>query len=68
MGDDRLNDLEARYAWLERHVLEQDRAMADLAEELRRVRRELEALRAAARSAAQAGKAEDEPEPPPPHY
>jgi uncharacterized coiled-coil protein SlyX len=45
MSDDRLNNLEARFAWLERHVGEQDRAMAGMGDEMRRIRRELETLR-----------------------
>jgi SlyX protein len=37
----RLDRLEERLAWLERHVAEQDRAMLDLAEENLRLRQEL---------------------------
>jgi uncharacterized coiled-coil protein SlyX len=67
MSDDRLNNLEARYAWLERHVAEQDKAMAGLGDELRRTRRELESLRKRLLSAGEAddaGKIEERP----PHY
>jgi uncharacterized coiled-coil protein SlyX len=68
MSERRLTDLEARYAWLERHVQEQDRAMAGLTDELRRLRRELETLRALARTAAGPADPPPGPEPPPPHY
>jgi SlyX protein len=44
----RLDRLEERLAWLERHVTEQDRAMLELHEANTRLRRELAALRAAA--------------------
>ena len=66
MGDERLINLEARYEWLERHVGEQDRAMAELGEEIRRLRREIAALR---EELAEESQAEDgEPEERPPHY
>jgi SlyX protein len=70
MGDDRLIHLEARYAWLERHVLQQDKAMAELGEELRKLRREIAALRQRDRlRGADGATAQPEPpEPPPPHY
>ena len=67
MSDERLTDLEARFVWLERHVAEQDKAMAEMGEEIRRLRRELAALHGRLRSAAGEGEAEAE-EPPPPHY
>jgi SlyX protein len=66
MGDERLINLEARYEWLERHVGEQDRAMAELGEEIRRLRREIAALR---EELGEESQAEDgEPEERPPHY
>lgn len=43
---DRLMRLEERYAHLQRHVVEQDKAMLELAEELARVKAELAAFRA----------------------
>jgi SlyX protein len=61
MSDDRLSALEARFAWLERHVTEQDRAMLEFAEELRRVKEQMERLRA--RAAPQ-----EEADERPPHY
>jgi SlyX protein len=37
--------LEERLAWLERHVVEQDKAMLEMSDDLTRLRRELLALR-----------------------
>jgi SlyX protein len=68
MSDERLTNLEARFAWLERHVVEQDRAMAEMGEELRRLRRELVALRERLRGMDGAAGAAPADEPPPPHY
>ncbi len=68
MNEDRLERLEGRFTWLERHVAEQDWAMAEMAEELRRLRREVEALRARLRAAAATEEGGEAPEPPPPHY
>ena len=68
MSDDRLTHLEARYAWLERHVREQDKAMLEMAEELRKLRRELEQWRARLRTAEGASEGPEPVEPPPPHY
>jgi SlyX protein len=67
MGDERLINLEARYEWLERHVGEQDRAMAELGEEIRRLRREIEALREELGDAEGPG-VEGDAEERPPHY
>jgi len=67
MSNDRLESLESRFAWLERHMAEQDKAMLELVEEQRRVRRHLDAL-----SARLATDEEDETEAGkderPPHY
>ena len=68
MSDERLTHLEARYVWLERHVREQDKAMAEMGEELRRLRREIAALRARWHTAESAGEGPETEEPPPPHY
>jgi len=43
---DRLTRVEERYAHLQRHLAEQDKAVLELAEEVRRLRRELAGLRA----------------------
>ncbi len=45
MSSERIDRLEERLAWFERHVTEQDKVMLELAEELARLRRELVALR-----------------------
>ena len=37
--------LEERLAWLERHVVEQDKAMLEMSDDIIRLRRELHALR-----------------------
>jgi SlyX protein len=68
MSDDRLTQLEARYLWLERHVREQDKAMAEMGEELRKLRREIEGLRGRFQATESAGEGPELPEPPPPHY
>lgn len=44
-NDERLNRIEERIAWLERHVIQQDRAMLELGEENARLRKELTAIR-----------------------
>jgi uncharacterized coiled-coil protein SlyX len=64
MSDSQLSELEARYAWLERHVTEQDKVILALGEEVRRLRRELEKLRENLSNRPAAS----EPESPPPHY
>lgn len=63
---ERLTRLEERYAHLQRHSLEQDKAMLALADELARVRRELEQLRDRLRPAGEepGGPASERP----PHY
>lgn len=68
MAESKLTDLEVRYAWLERHVAEQDRVMLGLGEEIRRLRRELEALRAQVGEQTGTPGAQEAPEAPPPHY
>jgi SlyX protein len=67
--DERLNRLEERIAWLERHVTEQDRAMLDLTELVEKLRHEV--LRLRDRSAEAAGGASpgiDAGSERPPHY
>jgi SlyX protein len=68
--NERLQLLEEKIAYLERHVTEQDKAMLELAEELATLRRECKALtlRAAAGSGDQP--ANDTPawDERPPHY
>jgi SlyX protein len=66
--EERLIQLEARYAWLERHVAEQDKAMAEMADEIRRLRRETDGLRERLVQAAGNDGVSAADEPPPPHY
>lgn len=63
---ERLTRLEERYAHLQRHVGQQDKAMLELGEEVAKLRQELGALRAAQAGSAAAGEAEAEERPP--HY
>ena len=67
MEDERLINLEARFAWLERHVGEQDKAMAEMGEEIRRLRLEIKNLRERLGNREGAGEA-SEPGERPPHY
>jgi len=59
--------LEERLAWLERHVVEQDKAMLEMSDDLIRLRRELRALKDRQSSSDQGeqGSPADER---PPHY
>lgn len=45
MSNERIDRLEERLAWFERHVTEQDKVMLELAEDLARLRAELLILR-----------------------
>lgn len=65
---ERLTRLEERYAHLQRHLTEQDKAMLELAEELARLKAEVAALRAQGPGGgAPMGEAEA-PDERPPHY
>ena len=67
MPTERIDRLEERLAWLERHVTEQDKTMLVLHEELARLRAELKPLRE--RVAAEPKNSErSEPDERPPHY
>jgi SlyX protein len=62
----RLTELEERYAHLQRHVTQQDKAMLELSEEVAKLRKEIGRLRAQVTSGAGAdGEPADER---PPHY
>jgi SlyX protein len=69
-NDTRVQRLEEKIAYLERHVTEQDKAMLELAEELAGVRRDLKALRdrAAPGAGGDRGGADEERDERPPHY
>lgn len=62
----RLTQLEERYAHLQRHVTEQDKALLGLTEEVARLKKEIAALRVRV-TTAPAG-AGDEADERPPHY
>ena len=69
-NDERFNRIEERIAWLERHVIEQDRAMLELGEENTHLRKELGLLRVRVStdqlpSEPEAGQTPDDR---PPHY
>jgi len=66
MPIERIERLEERLAWLERHVVEQDKTMLELSEQNARLRREIEALRARLESGPDLPSGGEEP--PPPHY
>lgn len=63
--EDRLTLLEERYAHLQRHVVQQDKAMLKLSEEFAKLRQEISLLRARETGETQAGEMPDER---PPHY
>jgi len=64
MDETRLERLEERLAWLERHVVEQDKAMLEQSETLDRLTRELITLRERAENAPSPLDANERP----PHY
>lgn len=65
---ERLTLLEERYAHLQRHVTQQDQAMLELGDELARLRREVQALRARSGEAGSGEAAEGPGDERPPHY
>jgi SlyX protein len=71
-SDQRIDRLEERLAWLERHIGEQDKAMLKLTEENLRLARELAQVRSAVSSSPLQGGREDggagAAEERPPHY
>lgn len=64
---ERLTLLEERYAHLQRHVVEQDKAMLEFADELARVKKELAVLRLRAAGDGEGGELNPADERPP-HY
>jgi SlyX protein len=65
--DERVNRLEERLAWLQRHVTEQDRAMLDLTELVEKLRHEVLRLRDRSLDGSGGGGAGADAERPP-HY
>lgn len=68
MSEERIDRLEERLAWLDRHVTEQDKAMLEMSRQLDRALAELRLLRdrvAAGGAASSSDSATDER---PPHY
>ena len=61
--------LEEKIAYLERHVVEQDKAMLEFAEDLERLKRELKGLSGKLSSSGPSGSGENSPtDERPPHY
>jgi SlyX protein len=60
--------LEERLAWLERHVVEQDKVMLELSDDLTRLRRELHVLRDRAPSNNSSAEPDASTNERPPHY
>lgn len=67
MDDERYRKIEERVAWLERHVLEQDKAMMELGDELLGARKLLQQLQERLRTGGDSGEISDANERPP-HY
>lgn len=67
MSPERVDRLEERLAWLEKHVLAQDKAMLELHEEIDHLRKESSSLRDRLDSAATEGD-RSLPQERPPHY
>ena len=69
MSDERINRLEERLAWLERHITEQDKVMLDQSRQLDRALAELRLLRDRVASGVGSGAGQEMPENErPPHY
>ncbi len=68
MSDVRIDRLEERLAWLERHVVEQDKAMLEQSRLLDRALAEIRLLRARQAESAEAGRLSTPAEERPPHY
>lgn len=67
MSNERIERLEERLAWLQRHVTEQDKVMLEFSRQLDRALAELRLLRERAAGAA-GGSAETLSDERPPHY
>ena len=66
--NERIQRLEEKIAYLERHVTEQDKAMLEFADDLARLRREIKTLRERSTTGAPSGESEAMPDERPPHY
>ena len=64
----RLTRLEERYAHLQQHQTQQDKAMLALGDEVLRLKKELAALRALSSARPDAAEGEAMPDERPPHY
>jgi SlyX protein len=67
MPEPHLQPLEERITWLQRHVVEQDKAMLELSDELARLRAEMKALRERLAGLGE-GSEPNAPDERPPHY
>lgn len=67
MSNERIDRLEERLAWLQRHVTEQDKAMLEMAGQLDRMKAELLRLKQRAESTPTVGEP-NATEERPPHY
>ena len=67
MPEPHLQPLEERITWLQRHVVEQDKAMLELSDELARLRAEIKALRERLSGLGE-GSEPNAPDERPPHY
>jgi len=67
VSNERIDRLEERLAWLQRHVVEQDKAMLDMAGQLDRLKAELLRLKQRAEAAPASGE-RNAAEERPPHY
>ena len=68
VSNERIDRLEERLAWLQRHVTEQDKAMLEMAGQLDRIKAELTRLRQRAESAPTGLDSAGSESERPPHY
>ena len=68
MSNERIERLEERLAWLQRHVTEQDKAMLEMAGRLDRLQAEIARLKTRSDSGATGGGEINPSEERPPHY
>jgi len=68
VSNDRIDRLEERIAWLQRHVTEQDKAMLEMAGQLDRVKAELIRLKQRTQATPSGAESSAESDERPPHY